>query len=131
MLLRFEENEDVFHSMFRSQLGGMPKYRGSPMAGGSFWGRIIGFAKGLFSKAAPHISNMISQAQPHVKKDASRAVKTAIDSAVDHVADKLKKAQQGNGIKGRKRRVIPIKAKRKTRKKIKRLREPILKHSLL
>ena len=132
MLIRFEENEEVFSTMFRTQLGGMPKFRGSPMTGGSFWGRIIGFAKGLFSKASPHISNIINQAQPHIKTVASKALDSAIDNAVDHVTAKLKKAQTGNGIKGRKRRIVPIKKVKKLRKPPrKRLQEPKLQNSLL
>ena len=71
------------------------------MIGGSFWGRIIGFAKGLFSKAAPHINNFITRAQRHVKKAASKAIETAIDSAVSTVAEKLaekaNRTQAGDG----------------------------------
>ena len=102
----------------------MPKYVGSPMAGGSFWGRILGFARGLFT-------NFINSAQPHVKRAASKAVESAIDSAVESVTDRIKKAQTGNGIKGRKKKknvkikTTPVKTKSK------RLREPKLKGSLL
>ena len=68
------------------------------MLGGSFWGRVIGFAKGLFSKAAPHLGNLITQAQPHVKKIESNAIDTAVDKAVEHVTEKLKQ-QNGSGKK--------------------------------
>ena len=53
MIVPFEENEAVYNAGFQQNGYGMPRYRGSPVLGGSFWGRIIGFAKGLFSKAAP------------------------------------------------------------------------------
>lgn len=133
MLIAFEPDEHVFNTLFAQQLGGMPKYRGSPMAGGGFWGRVLGFARGLFTKAAPHITNFISEAQPHVKRAASKAVESAIDSAVQHVTEKIKNAQTGNGIKGRRRikkaTIAKTKAKRTTKKK--RLREPKLKGSLL
>ena len=131
MLITFEPNEQAFSRFFAQQLGGMPKYRGSPMAGGSFWGRILGFARGLFTKAAPHITNFINSSQPHVKRAASKAVESAIDSAVESVTDRLKKAQTGNGIKGRKKKKS-VKIKRTLIKtKSKRLREPKLKGSLL
>ena len=87
------------------------------MIGGSFWGRIIGFAKGLFSKPAPHIASAISQAQPHVKHLASKAVEsaidTAIDTAVEKVSQKIKSLQEG---KGKCRKGIKA-CKRITRKK--------------
>jgi vacuolar-type H+-ATPase subunit E/Vma4 len=54
-------------------------------------------------KAAPHITNFISEAQPHVKRAASKAVESAIDSVVQHVTEKIKSVQTGNGIKGRRR----------------------------
>ena len=73
------------------------------MMGGSFWGRIVSFAKGLFSKAAPHISNLVTQAQPHMKRTAGKAVETAIDNAVTSVTEKLTKQQSG----GRKKRKRP------------------------
>ena len=92
MLISFEPDERVFNTLFAQQFGGMPKYRGSPMAGGSFWGRVLGFARGLFTKAAPHITKFISEAQPHVKRAASKAVESAIDSAVQHVTEKIKNA---------------------------------------
>jgi len=101
MLIAFEADEHVFNTLFAQQLAGMPKYRGSPMAGGGFWGRVLGFARGLFTKAAPHITNFISEAQPHVRRAASKAVESAIDSAVQHVTEKIKNAQTGNGIKGK------------------------------
>ena len=134
MLITFEPDEHVFNTLFAQQFGGMPKYRGSPMAGGSFWGRVLGFARGLFTKVAPHITHFISEAQPHVKRAASKAVESAFDSAVQHVTEKIKNAQTGNGIKGRRRikkaTIAKTKAKRTTKKK-KRLREPKLKGSLL
>ena len=77
----------------------MPHYRGSPIVGGGFFGHILGFARGLFSKAAPHISNLISQDQPHVKKVAAQALDSAIDKAVASVTEKLKTKQEGSGKK--------------------------------
>ena len=56
MIVPFEENEAVYNAGFQQSGYGMPRYRGSHMLGGSFWGKIIGFAKGLFSKAAPYVS---------------------------------------------------------------------------
>ena len=105
MLVPFEDNETMYASAFEQTGYGLPRYRGSPMIGGSFWGRIIGFAKGLFSKAAPHISNLIAQAQPHVKKVASHAIESAIDNAVTHVNEKLNKKTVQSG-EGRKRKRI-------------------------
>ena len=102
MIVPFEENEAVFNTAFQQGGYAMPRYRGSPMLGGSFFGRIIGFAKGLFSKAAPYVSNLISQAQPHVKRVAAQAIDSAIDKAVTHVTEKLKQKQEGSG-KRRKR----------------------------
>ena len=133
MLVTFEPDEHVFNTLFAQQFGGMPKYRGSPMAGGRFWGRVLGFARGLFTKAAPHITNFISEAQPHVKRAASKAVESAIDSAVQHVTEKIKNAQTGNGIKGRRRikKATTAKTKAKRTTKPKRLREPKLQGSLL
>ena len=106
------ESEDVYFRIFSVQTGyGMPKYRGSPMVGGSFWGRLITFAKGIFSKAAPHVSDMINRAQPVMKGMAAKAVESAIDSAVHHVTEKLKQTQTGHGIKGRSKRKKPLKKK--------------------
>ena len=129
-MIAFEPDEHVFNALFAQQLGGMPKYRRSPMAGGGFWGRVLGFARGLFTKAAPHITNFISEAQSHVKRAASKAVESVIDLAVQHVTEKIKNAQTGNGIKGRKR-IKKAKTKAKRMTKTKRLREPKLKGSLL
>ena len=101
--IKYELDESRFTNLFAQQTGfGMPKYRGSPMTGGSFWGRIVSFAKGLFSKAAPHINDVILRAQPHMKQMANRTIESAIDSAVDSVQRKLADAQAGKGIKGRK-----------------------------
>jgi hypothetical protein len=99
----------------------MPRYRGSPMIGGSFWGRIVGFAKGLFRQAAPHVSKLISAAHPHVKDYASKAVDSAVESAVSHVTEKLKKVQEGNGRKRKKRIKAPVKKKKTVKKRIRRL----------
>jgi hypothetical protein len=97
------EDESVYMRIFSLQTGfGMPKYRGSPMVGGSFWGRFVTFAKSMFNKASPHVTDMIKKAQPVVKGMATQAMENAIDSAVSHVTDKLK--QSGSGIKGRKKR---------------------------
>ena len=74
---------------------------------------MLCFARGLFSKAAPHISNLTSQAQPHVKKVAAHAPDSAVDKAVTHVTEKLKTKQEGSG------------------KKRKRLKKPMLKSSKL
>ena len=116
VLKQYECDENRYLHIFSQQHGyGMPKFRGSPMIGGSFWGRI-GFAKGLFSKAAPHISSAIAQAQPHVKNLASRALESAIDTAVEKVTEKLKSA--GQNQEGRGRRKKHIKAAAKSRKRI-------------
>ena len=112
MIVPFEENEEVYSHAFQQGGSGMPRYRGSPMIGGNFFGRILSFARWLFSKAAPHTSSIISQAQPYVKKAAAQALDSAID-AVTHVTEKLKKKQEGSG------------------KKRKRLKKPILKSSKL
>ena len=132
-MIAFEPDERVFNTLFVQQFGGMPKYRGSPMAGGSFWGRVLRFARGLLTKAAPHITNFISETQPHVKRTASNAVESTIDSAVQNVTEKIKNAQTGNGVKGRRRikKATIAKTKAKCTTKTKRLREPKLKGSLL
>ena len=102
VLVQFDFDENRYSTIFTQQRGyGMPRYRGAPMTGGSFWGRVIGFAKGLFSKAAPHISKAVAYAQPHVKTAANKAIESAVDSAVNHVTEKLKQVQEGKGIKGR------------------------------
>jgi hypothetical protein len=64
----------------------------------------------LFSKAAPHLSAALSKAQPHVKSFASKATDQLIDTAVEKISGKLKAVQDGEGIKGKKR-------KRRTKKK--------------
>ena len=102
MIVPFEENEEVYSHAFQQGGSGMARYRGSPMIGGNFFGRILSFARGLFSKAAPHISNLISQAQPHVKKVAAKAIDSAIDKAVEHVTERTKSQQQGSGKKRKK-----------------------------
>ena len=118
------EDESIYFHIFSEQSGyGMPRYRGSPMAGGAFWGRLVSFAKGLFRKAAPHVSDLLSRAHPHVKNIASKAVDSAIDSAVSHVTEKLKKVQEGKGIKGRKKKNKNKKRKIKAPKKVKRARQ--------
>src|SRR5450432_1357836 len=112
-LIPLVEDEAIYLRIFAEQTGyGMPRYRGSPMIGGSFWGRLVTFAKGLFRQAAPHVSDLISRAHPHVKGLASKAVESAIDNAVNHVSEKLKKVQEGKGIKA--------KAKKPKRKKSRR-----------
>ena len=102
MIVPFIDDESAYAAAFEQTGYGMPRYRGSPMMGGSFWGRIISFAKGLFSKAAPNISNLVSQAQPHDKQ----AVDTAVDSAVTSITDKLKQTGKGKrkrpGLQGSK-----------------------------
>ena len=97
MIVPYVDDESAYAAAFEQTGYGMPRYRGSPMMGGSFWGRIIGFTKGLFSKAAPHISSLVTQAQPHVKRLASQAIDTAVESAVTHITDKLKEKQSGSG----------------------------------
>ena len=109
MIVPFEGNEAVYNAGFQQSGYGMPRYRGSPMLGGSFWGRIIGFAKGLFSKAAPYVSSLITQAQHHVKRVAAQAVDFAIDKAVTHVTEKLKQKQEGSGKKRKKLRKPKLK----------------------
>jgi hypothetical protein len=116
VLMKFEFDERRYTSLLSQQHGyGMPKYRGSPMTGGSFWGRIIGFAKGLFSKAAPHLSAALSKAQPHVKSFASKATDQLIDTAVEKISGKLKAVQEGEGIKGRKKNKLPPKKRRRSK----------------
>jgi hypothetical protein len=96
------EEERLYLRIFAQEGGyGMPLYRGSPMIGGSFFGRLVTFAKGLFRQAAPHVSKLINQAHPHVRNAANKAVESAIDSAVNHVTEKLKNIQEGKGIKAR------------------------------
>ena len=90
MIVPFIDDESAYAAAFEQTGYGMPRYRGSPMMGGSF-----SFAKGLFSKAAPHISNLVSQAQPHVKRLATQAIDTAVDSAVTSITDKLKQTCKG------------------------------------
>ena len=136
MLIKYQGKEHVFQNQFRVHHGGMPRYRGSLMAGGSFWGKILGFARGLFSKAAPHLSSLVAQAQPMVKKAASRMAESAIDSSANYITQKIQNAAQtGNGIKRRKRKRAKVTSSRKrsrsSRSKRKRLKEPELKGSLL
>ena len=88
MLIKYQGKEHVFQNQFRVHHGGMPRYRGSLMAGGSFWEKILGFARGLFSKAAPHLSSLVAQAQPMVKKAASRMAESAIDSSANYITQK-------------------------------------------
>ena len=133
MLIKYQPKEHVFQNQLRSYHGGMTRYRGNPMAGGSFWGKILGFARGLFSRAAPHLSNLVSQAQPIVRKAATRMMDSAIDSGADYITKKINSAvQNGNGIKRRKRKREKIvkRIKPKGREK-RRLKEPNLKDSLL
>ena len=99
MIIPYIDDESVYAAAFEQTGYGMPRYRGSPMMGGRFWGRIVSFAKGLFSKAAPHISNLVTQAQPHMKRIAGKAVESAIDNAVTSVTEKLTKQQSGAGKK--------------------------------
>lgn len=107
MIIPHVESEELFSSAFAQQGGlGMPHYRGSPMLGGSFWGRVIGFAKGLFSRAAPAIGNIITKAQPLVKKAAAEALDSAIDNTVTKVSSYLKK-QEGAGKPRRQRLRVP------------------------
>ena len=103
MIIPYVDDESVYAAAFEQTGYGMPRYRGSPMMGGSSWGRIVSFAKGLFSKAAPHISNLVTQVQPHMKRIAGKAVESAIDNAVTSVTEKLTKQQSGGGG-GRKRK---------------------------
>jgi len=105
MIVPLVENKDMYSAAFEQTGYGMPRYRGSPMMGGSFWGRVISFAKGLFSKAAPHISNIVTQAQPHVKRLAGHALESAIDGAVNVVTEKLSKKSQEGGLKKRRKRL--------------------------
>ena len=122
VLKKFEFDERRYTSLLSQQHGyGMPKYRGSPMSGGSFWGRIIGFAKGLFSRAAPHLSTALSKAQPYVKSFASKATDQLIDTAVEKISGKLKEVQEGKGIKAKKKlkkkRTFEKEKKRATKKR--------------
>ncbi len=103
MIIPLEDNEDVYTALFDQGRYGMPRYRRSPQMGGSFWERIIDFAKGLFSKAAPQISNLVSQAQPHVNRIATQALDSAVDSAVTNITEKLKKQSGGRKRKPLKR----------------------------
>lgn len=65
-------------------------------------GRLVGMAKGLFTKVSPYIAKAVNYAQPHLKTMATRAVESSIDTAVDKINEKL--SQQGKGIKGRRKR---------------------------
>ena len=85
MIVPLVENEDMYTAASEQSGYVMPRYRETPMMGGNFWGRIVGFAKGLFSKVAPHISNLVTEAQPHVKRLAGKAIDSAIDNAVEGV----------------------------------------------
>ena len=105
MIIPYVDDESVYGAAFEQTGYGMPRYRGSPMMGGSFWGRIVSFAKGLFSKAAPRISNLVTQAQPHMKRIAGKAIESAIHNAVTSVTEKLTKQQSGGG--GGKKRKRP------------------------
>ena len=105
MIIPYVDYKSVYAAAFDQTGYGMPRYRGSPMMGGSFWGRVVSFAKGLFSKADPHISNLVIQAQPHMKRIAGKAVESAIDNAVTSVTEKLTKQQSGGG--GGKKRKRP------------------------
>lgn len=110
--------EDFYTALLLQQYGsGMPRYRGSPMLGGSFWSSVLSFTKNLAARAAPHVSNLINQAKPHVRAYASRAVESAIDGAVDKVTAKLSSLQAGNG---RQRRRKGIKGKSLRKKATKR-----------
>lgn len=59
----------------------MPQYRGSPMTNGNVCVRVIGFAKGLFSHVAPHLSNAGIKARSNTRTLASKVLKSVIDSA--------------------------------------------------
>ena len=111
MIISYVDNESVYAAAFEQAGYGMPRYRGSPMMGGSFWRRIVSFAKGLFSKAAPHISNLVTQAQLHIKRIAGKAVESAIENAVTSVTEKLTKQQSGRGKKRKKPRLKGSKIK--------------------
>lgn len=107
VLIQFDFDDKRYTPVFSQQNGyGMPKYRGAPQFGGSFWGRIVGFAKGLFSKAAPHLNTMLSQAQPHLRSFATGAADKLINTAVEKVSEKLKKVQEGEGKRKKKRKGI-------------------------
>ena len=80
------------------------RYRGSPMLGGSIWSSILSFTKNLAARAAPHVSNLINQAKPHVRSYVTRAVESDIDGAVDKVTAKPRDLQGDNGHRLRKRR---------------------------
>ena len=105
MIVPFIGGKSAYAAAFEQTAYGMPRYRGSPMMGGSFWERIISFAKGIFSKAAPHISNLVSQTQPQVGR-AAQATDAAVDSPVTSIADKLKQTGKGKrkkpGLQGSK-----------------------------
>ena len=90
MIVPFIDDESAYAAAIEQTGYGMPRYRGSPMMDGSFWGRTISFAKGLFTKAAPHISNLVSPALPHVKRLPTQTIDTTVDSAVTSITDKLK-----------------------------------------
>ena len=98
MIIPYVDDESVYAAAFEQTGYGMPRYRGSPMMGG----RIVSFAKGLFSKAAPHISNLVTQAQPHMKRIAGKAAESAIDNAMTKVTERLTKQQFGAGKKRKK-----------------------------
>lgn len=79
------------------------------MMGRSFWGRIIGSVKGLFSKAAPHISNLVTQAQPNGEKLAGRALESVINNGVTNISENL--VQKGGRKKTTRKRLSSSKLK--------------------
>lgn len=72
------------------------------MSAGNLWGREIGLAKGLFNRAAPHISSAISRAQLHAKMLASKAV----NSTISKIQKTLKSFQEGKGVRRSWRRKV-------------------------
>ena len=58
MIVPLIDDESAYAAAFEQTGYGMPRYTGSPMMGGSFWGRMISFAKGLFK--GPHLPYLTS-----------------------------------------------------------------------
>lgn len=68
------------------------------MSGCTFWGRVINFARGLFIRAAPHIPNVLSRAQPHAEILASKALDFGYRLSDRQVHQTLKSSQEGEEV---------------------------------
>jgi hypothetical protein len=72
------------------------------------------------------LSSALTKAQPHIKSFASNATDSLIDSAVETVHKKLKAAQEGQGLRRRKRPTKGIKGSKCRKKKAKRSKLDLL-----